>query len=327
MPKIDKNLLAIISENSRMKLNDIAYLLKKSPQRLKYSINLFKKENIVSCPYLVFDYSFFGLLLFRVYFKGGYIGEKDKDEIITKLTNNPYVNSIYELTGEFDLAVEISAPNPSKFNKELKKISTLIPTMNNYKIILNIVTLLYPRLYLIDNSIEHLFSREIIVGGDRGIQEFNSEQKKVISILLNNPLKNLALLSSEAGMNIRTSNSILKDLQDKKFIRGFRYVIDTSKVGVEKSKLFLKLHNMSAERDAELLTFLREAKEIVQVNRTIGDWNMEIDIESFDKKRIRYIILRLREEFKDIIETFNLIDFYKTHKVSYLPLFLFQQES
>lgn len=84
---------------------------------------------------------------------------------------------------------------------------------------------------------------------------------------------------------------------------------------------------MSAERDAELLTFLREAKEIVQVNRTIGDWNMEIDIESFDKKRIRYIILRLREEFKDIIETFNLIDFYKTHKVSYLPLFLFQQES
>src|SRR3989338_10876894 len=134
MVKFDRSLLFLYSENARAKIKDLSGTLKKSSQRLKYSIEKFEKEGIINNAHCVFDYSYFGFILFRVYFKGGYISEKDKAEIIRKLGENPFVVSMYEMTGEYDIAIEISAPNPSRFNKELRKITSLIPTFTHYEI-------------------------------------------------------------------------------------------------------------------------------------------------------------------------------------------------
>jgi len=53
---------------------------------------------------------------------------------------------------------------------------------------------------------------------------------------------------------------------------------------------------------------------------------VEIDIESLDKAHIRYILTQIREEFKDLIENFNIMEFYQVHKKSYLPQYLFNTE-
>jgi len=53
---------------------------------------------------------------------------------------------------------------------------------------------------------------------------------------------------------------------------------------------------------------------------------MEIDLESLDKSRIRYIISKLREEFSDLIAGFNLIEVYDYYKRTYLPEYLFEEE-
>jgi len=327
MNSLDKDLLFLYSENARFKIKNLSTILKKSSQRLKYSIKVLESEGIISKPFCIFDYSYFGLILFRVYFKGGYISEKDKSQIIQKLSENPYVVSMYELSGEFDLAIEIAAPNPSKFNKELKKIAGLIPTLNNYKIILNLVTHIYPKVYLPKNlELVNQISQEIIIGGDRAIASFDENEMKIIQCILKNPKIRLINLGKESGLNSKTANTILKSLIQKRFIRGFKYIVDTNKLGIYKSRLFLKLHNVSPEREAQLMSFMLAAKEIVQSHKTVGDWDVEIDIESPDSKKIRYLTIQIREEFKDLIETFNISEFYQYYERSYLPFFLFQKE-
>ncbi len=67
-------------------------------------------------------------------------------------------------------------------------------------------------------------------------------------------------------------------------------------------------------------------KEIIQVNKTVGDWDIEVDIESLDKARIRFITLEMRETFKDIFQSFNIIEFYGWYKRSYLPRYLFEEK-
>ena len=104
MKHFNTDLIFLQTENAREKLRAAASILKKSPQRLKYTLKMMEKEGILNNPHCVFDYSYFGLIMFRVYFKGGYIGERDKGAIIEKLKANPYVVSIYEMSGEFDLA-------------------------------------------------------------------------------------------------------------------------------------------------------------------------------------------------------------------------------
>lgn len=324
MAKFDKDLIFLYSENARIKIKDLAKLLNKSTQRLKYSLGILEKEGIVHHAHCIFDYSFFGLILFRVYFKGGYISEKDRANIIKKLSENPYVMSICELSGEFDLAIEITSPNPSRFNKELQKIVNNIPTLNNYKVILNLVTHLYPRIYLIKKSDLLSTARpDMVVGGDRTIELFDNHQMDIMGSLLFHPKIRMTQLAKEAQINVKTASLVLKRLKEGKMVKGFKYVLNTNKLGILKHRLFLKLHNLSQEAENKLMEHIMNTKEIIQVNKTVGDWDMEVDIESPDKIKIRYIIIQMREEFKELIETFNIIEFYQYYKKSYLPPYLF----
>lgn len=326
MVKINRDLLYLITEDSRAKIRDLAQFQKTSPQRIKYSLKTLQKEGIIYNPYCIFDYSYFGLILFRVYFKGGYISEHDKIEIIKKLSENNYVVAMYELNGEFDLCIDIESPNPSRFNKELRKVCNLIPSLNNFKMILNLVTHIYPPSYLLRNpNLVNNPESEIIVGGDREVEVFTENEKKVMKNLLNNPLLRLSHLAKLSGINIKTAIMVLKNLRKRKVIKGFKYLIDTNKLGLYKFRLFLTLHNISQERENQMLNYLLKVKEIVQVNKTIGDWSMEVDIESTDKTRVKHVISQLREEFKDLIEYFNIIEFYQYYERTYLPRYMFQQ--
>lgn len=324
--KTDYSLIYLRSENARMSLKNLSHHLHKSPQLLKYSTAILEKEGIIHDPYYIFDYSYFGLLLFRVYFKAVYIKEQDKLKIIKELYENPSVLSIYELTGEFDLGVEFTAPNPSKFNKEFKKSVSVNPLLKEYKILLNVVTHIYPRHHLTKNIDLQVLNGQKIVGGDREKEEFTPQEMALLKILVHKPIIRYSRLAKEAGLNVKTAKSLLQNLSKRNVVKGCKYQIDTSKLGITKSRLFLKLHNLDTEREALLMEYLNNAREIVQVNKTIGDWDMEIDLETLDKAKIRFMIIKLREEFSDLITSFNVIEFYEYYKKSYLPLYLFKEE-
>lgn len=324
MVKIDTDLLYLWLENARIRLKELSKKLQKSSQRLKYSLIVLEKRGIIKDAYCIFDYSYFGIILFRVYFKGGYISEKDKEQILKKLYDNPYIVSIYEMSGEFDLALEIASPNPSRFNKELKKIRALIQTLNSYKVLLNIVTHMYPRSYLIKNLKLMESPTHHIIGGDRTIETFTKPEMAIMRNMSINPKIRLTKLAKKSRISVKTVTKILKNLRERNIIKGFKHTLDTDKIGLDKFRLFLKLHNLSPEKEDELMNHMLNTKEIVQVNKTVGDWDMEIDIEAFDKIRIRSLITEFREKFKELIETFNLIEFYKYYKRSYLPLYIFE---
>ncbi|MFH1850296.1 MAG: Lrp/AsnC family transcriptional regulator [archaeon] len=324
MVTYNRDLIYLRSENARMSLRETANLLRKSPQRLKYSINVLEKDGILRHPYCVFDYSFFGLILFRVYFKGGYISEREKSGILDKLQANPYVVSVYELSGEFDLTVEFASPNPSKFNKELKKLSMLSKTLSDYKIILNLVTHIPPRDYLTARDELHRLHTERIVGGDREKEGFTANEMTVMKNLLNHPLARMTGLAKMSGLNVKTTKSMIASLTRRNIIRGFKYSLDKNRLGIYKFRLFLRLHNLASEREAGLMAHLLKTREVTRINKTVGDWDMEVDIESFEKTGIRYLIMHLREQFLDIIEKFNLIEFTDTYKRVYLPSFIFE---
>jgi len=325
--KHDYDLVFLYSENCRRKIRELSQALKKSSQRLKYSISTLEKEQIIKQPYCIFDYSYFGLILFRVYFKGGYIGEKDKARIITELHENRYITSIYELSGEYDLAIEMLSPNPSRFNKELKKITDLFPTMNNHKIILNLVTYIYPPLLLLKNQeLGKMARSHVLIGGDRPREELDKNEMMIIKNLLENPKIRFTHLAVKSKMNVKTAKSIMKKLKKRKIIRGFKYSTDTNKLELNKYRLFLKLHNLSQERETHLKGFLQMTKEVITTNKTVGDWDMEIDIESPSKIKTRSLIVKIREDFKDIIENFNMMEFYDTYKKTFLPRYLFEEE-
>ncbi|MCX8147576.1 MAG: Lrp/AsnC family transcriptional regulator, partial [Candidatus Woesearchaeota archaeon] len=177
-----------------------------------------------------------------------------------------------------------------------------------------------------DKTLSEYAAPEIIVGGDREVEDFNENEMSIIKCFLENPKIRLTHLARSANLNVKTATAIFKNLQKRRVIKGFKYLIDPNKLGIYHFRLFLQLHNVSQEKERGLLDYMKDTREVVQINKTVGDWDMEIDIQSSDKARIRQLIVQIREKFKDLIETFNLIEFYTYYKKSYLPIHLFNKE-
>ena len=145
----------------------------------------------------------------------------------------------------------------------------------------------------------------------------------IMENFLDNPLIRLTTLARKCQINVKTATNIIKNLKYKKIIKGFKYNISANQLNLQRFRLFLNLHNLTNERESEFMKHLLNTKEIIAVNRTVGDWEMEIDIESNTNAEIRKLIIFLREEFKDIIESFNSIEFYQYYKRSFLPKYIF----
>lgn len=324
MPKPDRALIYLRAENARISLKQLSRHLNKSPQRIKYNLSVLEKNGILSKPYAVFDYASFGLLMFKVYFRGAYIKEKERARIVAELEENPYILSIYELTGEYDLMLVFGTTNPSKFSTELKNLIARIPTLKDYTIVLNVVSYKYPKHYLLEGTGINPLDPEIILGGDKEKDALSPKDMLVIKYLVSHPMARFTRLAEKTGLNVKTVKSIIRDLKKRKILKGFKYVIDITKLDTHRWRLFLNLHNLSSERETKFMAHLHRSSGVVQTNKTVGDWDLEVDIESLEKNTIRHIVSEIKEEFADIIEHFSLIEIYRYDKISYLPRYLFE---
>lgn len=319
--KINKRLLYLYGENCRISLSKIAKKIHKSPQLVKYTVSRLEKEGIIPFYYTIIDYAYFDMLLFKVYFMGGCSTSSELKLLIKKLIQNPYVTSVYEMGGQYDLLVEFMAQNPSKFNKELKLLIKEHEELNNYNVIINIVSHLYPRTYLIPNKEkvkDFLQSSQIVVGGDRDKIKLSNNEKKVLSVLVQNPKIRLTAIASKLRINIKTVISAIKLLESKKVIRTYKSALNMQKCNLIKNKITLKLHNVDIKKEKNMLNFCLNNPNIVKFSKTIGEWDVEIDIETSSPTEFREIYLKIREEFKDVIRSFNSYRIYDVFKHNYL---------
>lgn len=324
MKKIDSNLLFLMAENSRLKLNEASGMLRKSPQRLKYSQNIFLKSRILSVPHALIDYSFFGQLLFKVYYKGGYLSSDEKKVLADRIAKNPYIVSLYSLEGEYDFVLEIQAPNPSRFNKEIRTINNILKTLPENKVILNVVSHIYSRAALPKNPLlPDNFQREFVIGGDRPVKSFSNEEMKILRGLIENPLKPMTFLAREAQLHINTYKKHLQGLFDQKILRSFRYVLGVQELEMERVRLLVNLHSSTEQEKEDMLAFFLQKKQVVQASWTVGDWNLEIDIETMNRPQLRRLMLEIRQQFKNLIKTIQVVDVNEFYKRDYLPQYLF----
>ncbi len=319
--KINKRLLYFYGENCRLSLSKIAKKIHKSPQLVKYTINRLEKNKIILFYYTIIDYSCFDMLLFKVYFKGGCSKGSELNLLVKKLMENPYVTSIYEMGGQYDLLVEFMAQNPSKFNKELKMLIKENEELNNYDIIINIVSHIYPRDYLMPRNKKAKdlnFPSEIIVGGDRDKIVLNDKEKRILLAFVENPKIRLTSIASKLDINIKTAISVINSLKSKKIIRAYKSALNTDKCDLINNMITLNLHNIEPEKENNILDFCLNNPNIVKISKTIGAWDVEIDVETSSSTDFREIYLKIREEFKDVIKSFNSYRIYKVFKHNYL---------
>jgi len=310
------SILRQLEKNSRIAFSKLGKKIKASEQTTSYNVKSLIEKKIIKKFYPRIDYATLGLLNFRVYFNVSYVNETKFDELIIYFIKNKYTSLVASCGGKYDLVVSFLCLNPSQFDRILREIMEKFPDiLSNHTVLTTIAIKTFGRKYLYSNK--ESYPKEHIIGGDKALVNIDKIDNKILKLLNEDARQSLLYIAQITGITAKTVIARIKRLVDLRVIQSFHQLLDLSKADYSSSKLLIKYHNISTKTTNQLVSFLKFHPNVKHVIKTIGEWDLEIEIESNDKTGLRKIEIEIRKKFGLLIKDIESIRVYETHKISF----------
>ncbi|MBW2992963.1 Lrp/AsnC family transcriptional regulator [Candidatus Woesearchaeota archaeon] len=316
--KVEKLVLSRLELDSRVPFSRFHPGIRKSQQVVSYTVNSLLKKEIIQNFYTLIDYSKLDVINFRVYFKLSYFNKKKFRELVNHLVLNPHTSWITTCSGRHDLICTFLALNPSQFNKTLKSLIAKFPELiQDYNVLTTIVRRWFGRKYLFGDM-----PSQIIFGGDRQPEAIDRTDLRILNELSEDARKSSVKIGELLSLTPKTIIQRIKKLNSMKIIKGFKPLLNLGNLGYVSNLLLIKYHNVSPELENRLIRYLKAHRNIISIVKTLGEWDIEIEIETPNAMVFRKIEMEIRQKFPLLIQQIESVNLYKTHKKNYFPKFL-----
>ena len=240
--------------------------------------------------------------------------KEDIKKIINYLRSKNQTIKIIEIYSSFwDLMIKFSTNKLSDlylFTTDIKKqFSEKIINIDHFIVYEKIsfsrdyLTEKYRRL---NNKVEYKYY-------DLKHEKINQFDEKILFEIKNNARISSVYLAKAINSTPNTVLTRLKQLGTSGIIKSYRPVIDFKKLPYSPYKLLLKINQERTKKEEELIKFLENNINIINILKLIGNWDLEIDFEVYSKEEIFNFINLLKANFFDIIKDTNLIDVSKEY--------------
>jgi len=329
----DFKLLLELDKDCRQPLSTLSRNLRISEQLIGYKIKSYMDEGIILSFNAFIDYVTLGYLNFRVYFKINYLSDQKFNTLIKGLYDHPSIIEIIECGGKYDLVAVFATINPSEFNKKLKELIAKNPLqLKNYVILTTVIIHYYGRTYFVqtDRDVIDLFrGPEVIhtvIGGERSFLTVDKKDKAILGYIQPSARISSVFIAKKIKIDPKTIRLRIRSLQEREIIRAFRPIFNVQNLGFFVNKILLKYHNLSLEKEQELLTFCKFNPHVTELIKVFGEWDLELTVETKTREEFHIVYISIREKFEDIIEDFESFPVFKTHQKEFLPNSMFKEE-
>ena len=311
LSKRETRILSELSKNARESQSDIAKRLRTSPQTLKYNLDNLKEKHVFKA-HVIIDPARLGLITIRCFLNFTTFNKHTQNDLIKELTETPDVVHVQRLRLGADLLVEYAVPNLSYFNKAhtqfLHDNSDAIRNKNTYPVL---VRYTFDRNYLRPRT----KNRSMILSGDREPAQLSKTEQDILEALIQAPQATIIDLARTTNYDPRTVRNAIKTCEENKIIRGYSIDLDYHQASISSALLGVEFSYVTPQELDRFVEFANQTKEIVGLEKVIGQERVFVTIETF--KNYTEVIEALREEFK--ITEYKVFEAGNIHKNTYVP--------
>ena len=319
----EKTILGRLESNARLSFSNIGKKTRKSQQRVSYTVNSLIKKGIVKNFYTLVDYSKLGVISFRVYFKISYVSQVKFKEFIEYLVSRDNTLWVATCGGDFDLICTFFASNASRFNKDLREIMAKFPEqIQGYTILTTIVIRRFERKYLLNTP---TIFETVFIGGDREPDEIDEIDMQILDTLSEDARTSSVDIANKLSITPKTVISRIKKLEKREIIGGYKPSLNLQKMGYISILLLIRYHNITLDVENKLLNYLKIQSNVVRLVKTLGEWDLEIEIEVKSMRDFRKIEIELRQRFPTLIHEIRSVPVYENFKKNFFPRFLIEK--
>jgi len=313
----DKKILYELDRDSRQSNKSIARKVGLSEQVVGNRIKRLIDLRIIEYFYVKTNPAVLGYMHLKIYLRLHNITKQREEELINDLNQQKNIYWLASLRGKYDLVSSIYVKNIADFSRKYEEI---FGKWRDYILERNVVVLerafTFTKAYLIPQQ----KSEEVIysLGEEKSVQ-LDNIGNNLLRILNKDGRKPLIEISKQLKVSSDTVRYRINNLRKSSIITGFGVKIDYRKLKNSYHLIFLKLQNMDELKYKKLESLAKINENIIIFIKTIGNHDIELEVETTSNKELDRLMKTLRDHFVSEIKDYEILEVTREHRMTYFP--------
>ena len=320
----DKEIINILTYNSRTPLSQIAKYLKTSTEVISYHYNNLKRKNIITDVFTIIDPKLLGIHRYCVYLQLHALSQEKMKQIIQEFLKNEHINWVIETGGKWEIIIMFETIHEEKYEEILESI--LAPNrlyLNDYMIVtVKDFVQKSPR-YIKNLKKEEVYSQKIRFPYAKEFsmkkEPSQLDEKDILLLKLLHEDSRLSLteLGESLGLSKDAIDYRIKNLISTGIIKKFIIRLNYHLLNFQYTTIMLKLASISPYQKKEFLQYIYRDERFYALMDQIGTWDLSLMMFFENPKDQRNFIMELKDKFSEIIQSHESVihfdQYYFTH--------------
>jgi Lrp/AsnC family leucine-responsive transcriptional regulator len=305
LDNLDRKILQSIEEDSRQSNANIARMLKTNKTIVNYRIERMQKQKIITGYTYIANQVILGKLSFGLLLQFRDLTASQECDLIKKFEKIDQVSWSALINGRWDMIVVVIEKDIHSFNDVLSKIFSLCEDhIKEYNFYVDYAGSISGHDYLYSNP-KGICVKYSKLSSGKEIDLKNTELD-VYNLLKRDPRMSLLSIAEKLGKTYDTIKSKFNYLQSEKILLRCSPIINIKLLGYQDTLCLFNL-SPSSDRINELLKFCEKHPNILRYSNCLGHFNLILSIHSTDNMHLKEIIGKIKENFSDIINSYEII--------------------
>ncbi|MBS3144748.1 Lrp/AsnC family transcriptional regulator [Candidatus Woesearchaeota archaeon] len=321
----DREIINILTINSRTPLSQIAKFLKTSTEVVTYRYNNLRKQNIITDVFTVLDPKVLGIHRYAIYLQFHALSQEKMQQIIHDLLQHPPINWVIETGGKWELILMFSTLYEDKYDSLLESIITPLKEYINDSMVTIVKNFVHTsQRYIRDLKRKEVYTKSIRFPYDKELtskkqEQYQIDEKDVILLkeLHEDSRISLTDLGKKLNISYDTVDYRIKKMIGAGIIKGFILRLNYHLLNFQYTSILIKLRTVSQKRKQEFLQFLYADERFYALMDQIGIWDLSLMMFFVNAKDLRDFLMLIKEKFNDVLHAYESVihfdQYYYTH--------------
>jgi|GEM_PF-2494283 len=318
----DRKILHELDIDARQSYADIGRKVGLTIPAVKSRIEHLKEKGILAGFLTVINTEKIGYTFFNTYLKTNFNSWDEEQDFINYLKDHPNIGWFASFSGVWSMKAGIMARDRQHFNVISRDIFTRLG-----KNLLDRTSTQPLAAYVCKHKF--LDDSKIMDGGFYHITtpvELDRQDLKILSLVDEDPRISLLDISKRTGIAHTVVQYRLKRLVQSGVIQEFRPIIDLQKLGYQWYHVQFRCQNVCEADKKRFISYLKVHPKVFYIIGLIGACNLVAEFLTDGGDDFQNIIKELKQEFPDMIHSYEPLLITKEHKHSYFPRDILQNE-
>lgn len=242
-----------------------------------------------------------GYTLVKFFYAIDYFNEDMERRLINELKKQNKLAYAARHYGHYNLEIGVFVRDFDELNEQIKQFNQRFSKIISEKEIEIIVK----EFFFGNNFLQGKRAIGNIIMDVKSKVELAKIDKKILSILSNDPRASIINISSKISLDPRTVISHIKEMEKLKVITGYFMMLDYSKFNLSPFKILLQVSNSVSEEEFEKYIYCID--NVKHFSRTLGFWDYEIDLLSGSIIELQQQIEMIKHDFPGHIKKLEIM--------------------